>query len=346
MLERISKGNDMVAMNRVCRLARRVQGPVTRDTFVISDEADVPLADGELRIEAEYISLDPAMRGWINDVRSYVPPVGIGEVMRAYSAGTVVETRNPKFALGDAVTGVLGVQSRPVSDGKRLMRADTALAPLHTWIGGLGMPGLTAYFGVHQVAQLKAGETLVVSAASGAVGQVVGQLAKISGARAVGIAGGPDKCRLLREEFGFDAALDYKAGALEAQLDAACPSGIDVNFENVGGDIFDAVLARMNLFGRVALCGLISGYNATKLPPGPKNVHAILTNRLKVQGFIVFDFIDKYPEALAALGGWYKEGKLKFREDIRGGGIQAFPETLGELYTGGNTGKLVLRVAP
>jgi NADPH-dependent curcumin reductase CurA len=331
-------------MNRVCRLARRVQGPVTRDTFDIHEEPDAPLADGELRIATNFISLDPAMRGWINDERSYVPPVGLGEVMRAYSAGTVVETRNAKFAVGDTVTGVLGVQSHPVSDGKRLMRADTALAPLHTWIGGLGMPGLTAYFGVHEVAQLKAGETLVVSAAAGAVGQVVGQLAKIAGARAVGIAGGPDKCRLLREEFGFDAAVDYKAGNLGAQLKAACPQGIDVNFENVGGEIFDAVLGRMNQFGRVALCGLISAYNATELPPGPKNVRSILVNRLRVQGFIVFDFLDKYPAALAALGGWYKEGKLRFRDDIRQGGIEAFPETLTQLFTGGNTGKLILAV--
>jgi NADPH-dependent curcumin reductase CurA len=331
-------------MNRVCRLARRVQGPVTRDTFEIRDEPDVPLADGELRIATAYISLDPAMRGWINDERSYVPPVGIGEVMRAYAAGTVIETKNPRFAIGDAVTGVLGVQSRQVSDGKRLMRADTSLAPLSTWIGGLGMPGLTAYFGVHEVGQLKAGETLVVSAASGAVGQVAGQLAKIAGARAVGIAGGPEKCRLLLEEFGFDAAVDYKAGDLGKQLKAACPKGIDVNFENVGGDIFDAVLARMNPFGRVALCGLISGYNATELPPGPKNVGAILINRLRVQGFIVFDFLDKYPAALAALGGFYKEGKLRFREDIRPGGIDAFSATLGELFSGGNTGKLVLKV--
>jgi NADPH-dependent curcumin reductase CurA len=334
----------MAAMNRVCRLARRVQGPVTRDTFDIRDEPDAPLADGEVRIEAEYLSLDPAMRGWINDVRSYVPPVGIGEVMRAYSAGTVVESKNPGFSVGDAVTGVVGVQSRPVSDGKRLMRADTALAPLHTWLGGLGMPGLTAYFGVHQVAQLKAGETLVVSAASGAVGQVVGQLAKLLGARAVGIAGGAQKCRLLHEEFGFDAAVDYKAGNLSAQLGEACPKGIDVDFENVGGDIFDAVLARMNLFGRVALCGLISGYNAIEPQPGPTNIRVVLTHRVKVQGFIVFDFLEKYPEALAALGAWYKEGKLKFREDIRAGGIAAFPETLGELFSGGNTGKLVLRV--
>jgi NADPH-dependent curcumin reductase CurA len=331
-------------MNRVCRLARRVQGPITRDTFEIRDEPDAALAEGELRIETAYISLDPAMRGWINDERSYVPPVGIGEVMRAYTAGTVVETRNPKFAIGDAVTGVLGVQSHAVTDGKRIMRADTSLAPLHTWIGGLGMPGLTAYFGVHDVAQLKAGETLVVSAASGAVGQVVGQLAKLAGARAVGIAGGPEKCRILLEEFGFDAAVDYKAGNLREQLKSACPKGIDVDFENVGGEIFDTVLGRMNPFGRVALCGMISGYNATEVPPGPKNVRAILVNRLRVQGFIVFDFLEKYPQALAALGGFYKEGKLKLRDDIREGGIAAFPDTLAQLFTGGNTGKLVLRV--
>jgi NADPH-dependent curcumin reductase CurA len=331
-------------MNRVCRLARRVQGPITRDAFEIADVADAPLKDGELRVENAYVSLDPAMRGWINEGRSYVPPVAIGDVMRAYTAGTVVESRNPRFAVGDTVTGVLGVQSRAVSDGTTVMRANTELAPLHTWIGGLGMPGLTAYFGVIEVAKLKAGETLVVSAASGAVGQVVGQIAKILGARAVGIAGGADKCRLLTDEFGFDAAVDYKAGDLAGQLDAACPQGIDVDFESVGGDIFDTVLGRMNLFGRVALCGMISTYNLGELPPGPKNMRSVLVNRLRVQGFIVFDFLDQYPAALGALGRWYKDGKLKFHEDIRDGGIDAFAETLAELYTGGNTGKLILRV--
>lgn len=333
-----------MAMNRVCRLARRVRGPVTRDTFEFADVADAPLAEGQLRIEAAYISLDPAMRGWIDEGPSYVPPVGIGEVMRAYAAGTVIESRNAQFAVGDTVTGVLGVQSRPVSNGRGLLRADTHLAPLHTWIGGLGMTGLTAYFGVQEVGHLKAGETLVVSAASGAVGQVVGQIAKILGARAVGIAGGPDKCRLLTESFGFDAAVDYKAGNLSEQLEAACPDGIDVDFENVGGDIFDAVLAQMNLFGRVALCGLIASYNDTEPSPGPKNIRSVLVNRLDVRGFIVFDFIAKYPQALDALGRWHKEGKLKFREDIREGGIDAFPETLAELYTGGNVGKLILEV--
>ncbi len=331
-------------MNKICRLARRVQGPVTPDTFEIVEADDAPLPDGAVRIEAKYISLDPAMRGWINDVRSYVPPVAIGETMRAYAAGVVVETRSPRFAVGDAVTGVLGVQSRPVIDARGLMRADTSIAPLPTWLGGLGMPGLTAYFGVHDVAQLKAGETIVVSAASGAVGQVVGQIAKVAGARAVGIAGGPDKCKLLIDQFGFDAAVDYKAGKIWNQLKAACPNGIDVDFENVGGEIFDAVLGQMNKFGRVALCGLISGYNATEPVPGPKNMPLVLTQRLRVQGFIVFDFAAKYPEALDSLGHMYREGKLELREDIRKGGIDAFADTLNELYTGGNVGKLLLEV--
>jgi NADPH-dependent curcumin reductase CurA len=206
------------------------------------------------------------------------------------------------------------------------------------------MPGLTAYLGLKYVGQPKPGETVVVSAASGAVGQVVGQIAKLEGCRAVGIAGGAEKCRLVREEFGFDAAVDHRAGDLAGQLRAACPNGIDVDFENVGGEIFDTVLGQMNPFGRVAVCGLISLYNATELPPGPKNIRAVLTMRLRMQGFIVFDFIDRYPEALAQLAAWAKEGKLTFREDVREGGIDAFPQTLKLLYTGGNTGKLVLRV--
>jgi NADPH-dependent curcumin reductase CurA len=206
------------------------------------------------------------------------------------------------------------------------------------------MPGLTAYFGLLEVAQAKQGETVVVSAASGAVGQVVGQIAKLKGCRAVGIAGGSEKCRAVTEDFGFDAAVDYKAGRLPEDLRAACPDGIDVDFENVGGDVFDTVLAQMNQFGRVAVCGLISIYNATEPPPGPKNIRMVLVMRLRVQGFIVFDFAKRYGEALAELGQWVKEGRLKLREDIREGGLDAFPDTLKLLYTGGNFGKLVLKV--
>lgn len=330
--------------NRVARLVKRPRGMVTRDIFDIRDESLPEPGEGEFRVKLSHISLDPAMRGWMNDVRSYVEPVKLGDVMRALAVGHVATSRNPKFKEGDAVSGRFGVQQYAVSDGKGVTKIDEALAPMPTWLGGLGMPGLTAYFGLLEVARPEAGETVVVSAASGAVGQVVGQLAKLKGCRAVGIAGGPEKCRLVTEDFGFDAAVDYKAGDVAGQLKAACPHGVDVDFENVGGDIFDTVLAQMNPFGRIALCGMITLLNATELPPGPKNIRFVLTMRLRMQGFIVFDFIKRYGEATAALAGWMKEGKLKFIEDVREGGIDAYPEVLNLLYTSGNRGKLVLKV--
>lgn len=331
--------------NRQVLLAKRpAPGLVTPDVFKV---ADTPLAepgDGEVRVKIAYVSLDPAMRGWINEGRSYVPPVAIGGVMRSFSVGIVDASRNPAFKVGDAVQGMLGVQQFAISDGKGLVKVDPKLAPLERWVGGLGMPGWTAYFGLLEVGQPKAGETVVVSAASGAVGSIVGQIAKIKGCRAVGIAGGPDKCRYVVDELGFDACIDYKSGNLADQLKAACPKGIDVNFENVGGDILDTVLMQMNVHGRVALCGLISSYNATKMPEGPKNLRAVLTQRLTMRGLIVLDWADRVPEAIAQLGAWNREGKLKIREDVRTGGLEAFAETLNLLYTGGNNGKLVLKV--
>jgi NADPH-dependent curcumin reductase CurA len=326
------------------KLARRPKGMVTREDFTFEDGPAPEPGPGEFRIKIEYISLDPAMRGWMNEGRSYVPPVRLGEVMRAGAAGIVEKSNNPAFKAGDAVQGVFGVQKYAISNGERVNKVDTRLAPLQRWIGGLGMPGWTAYFGLLEVGQPKPGETVVVSAASGAVGSVVGQIAKIKGCRAVGIAGGPEKCRYVTDELGFDACVDYKAGGLAQQLKAACPKGVDVNFENVGGEILDTVLLQMNVFGRIALCGLISGYNATEAPAGPKNIRAVLTQRLKMQGLIVFDWANRTPEAIAQLGQWHKEGKLKIREDVREGGLDAFPDVLNLLYTGGNFGKLVLKV--
>jgi hypothetical protein len=326
------------------KLARRPTGMITRQDFMIEDGPIPQPGANELRVRVEYVSLDPAMRGWVNEGRSYIPPVGIGEVMRSFSAGTVDVSNNPQFKPGDAVTGMFGVQRYAISNGDRVMKVDASKAPLQRWIGGLGMPGWTAYFGLLDVGQPKAGETVVVSAAAGAVGSVVGQIAKIKGCRSVGIAGGADKCRYVKDELGFDACVDYKAGNLAAQLKEACPKGIDINFENVGGEIFDTVLTQMNVFGRVALCGLISGYNATDAPAGPKNIRAVLTQRLRVQGLIVLDWASRFPEAIAQLGQWHQEGKLKIREDVREGGLDAFPDVLNLLYTGGNVGKLVLKV--
>jgi NADPH-dependent curcumin reductase len=330
--------------NRMVKLARRPTGMITRQDFMIEDGPIPQPGANELRVRVEYVSLDPAMRGWVNEGRSYIPPVGIGEVMRSFSAGTVEVSNNPQFKPGDAVTGMFGVQRYAISNGDRVMKVDASKAPLQRWIGGLGMPGWTAYFGLLDVGQPKAGETVVVSAAAGAVGSVVGQIARIKGCRAVGIAGGADKCRYVKDELGFDACVDYKAANLSRQLKEACPKGIDINFENVGGDIFDTVLTQMNVFGRVALCGLISGYNATEAPAGPKNIRAVLTQRLRVQGLIVLDWASRFPEAIAQLGQWHQEGKLKIREDVREGGLDAFPDVLNLLYTGGNIGKLVLKV--
>ena len=334
-----------MSLSRVCKLVKRPPpGLVTRDVFEIMDEPLAEPGPGQFRIKIAYISLDPAMRGWMNEGKSYVAPVALGAVMRAYAAGIVDASKHPDFKVGDAVQGVIGVQQYALSDGKGIVKVDTARAPLERWVGGLGMPGWTAYFGLLEVGQPKAGETVVVSAASGAVGSLVGQIAKIKGCRAVGIAGGPEKCRYVVDELGFDACVDYKAGHLAADLKAAAPAGIDVYFENVGGVILDTVLLQMNTFGRIPVCGLISAYNATSVPEGPKNLRAVLTQRLTMRGLIVFDWADRVGEAIAELGAWHAAGKLKIREDVRAGGIDAYPDVLNLLYTGGNFGKLVLKV--
>ena len=335
----------MTAMTRRLILDKRPRpGLVTPDLFRIEEAKIAEPGAGEFRVKVEVVSLDPAMRGWINEGKSYVTPVAIGSVMRAYSAGHVEASNHGDYKVGDAVQGMFGVQTHAISKGERVVKVDTKLAPLERWVGGLGMPGWTAYFGLLEVGQPKAGDTVLVSAASGAVGSIVGQIAKIKGARAVGIAGGPDKCRYVVEQLGFDACVDYKAGNLAADLKAACPNGIDVNFENVGGEILDTVLLQMNTFGRIAVCGLISAYTATSMPEGPKNLRCILTQRLKMQGLIVFDWEKRIPEAISALGAWHSQGLLKIREDVRTGGLDAFVDTLNLLYTSGNNGKLVLKV--
>ena len=318
--------------------------PVPARELAIKDAPLTEPGEGEFRVKIEVISLDPAMRGWVNESKSYVKPVPLGGVMRGYAAGIIDASNHPGFKVGDAVQGLLGAQQYAISNGKGVHRINLDQAPIERWVGGLGMPGWTAYFGLLEVGQPKEGETVVVSAASGAVGSLVGQIAKIKGCRAVGIAGGPDKCRYLTDELGFDAAVDYKAGDLAAQLEAACPNGIDVNFENVGGDILDTVLMQMNVFGRIALCGLISAYTASELPPGPKNIRAVLTQRLRMQGLIVFDWADRIPEAIEQLGAWHADGKLKIREDVQEGGLDRFVDVVNMLYTSANNGKLVLKV--
>ena len=334
----------MAGTNRMVKLAERPFGMAKRENFSIEDGPIPEPGDGEFRVRVEYVSIDPAMRPWLNEGPSYAPPVAIGEVMRALASGIVEASNHPKYSEGDAVSGLFGVQKYAISNGQGAVKLDTSKAPLERWIGGLGMPGTTAYFGLLAVGQPKEGETVVVSAASGAVGGIVGQIAKIKGCRAVGIAGGPEKCRVVTEELGFDACVDYKAGNLSDQLKQACPDGIDIYFENVGGEIQDAVMPLMNPFGRIPVCGLISAYNATEVPTGPNNFRFVLVNRLRIQGFIVFDFAERYPEAIRDLGNWLAEGKLVMREDVREGGVDAFPDVLNLLYTSGNNGKLVLKV--
>jgi NADPH-dependent curcumin reductase CurA len=300
--------------------------------------------EGEILVEVQYLSLDPAMRGWMNDAKSYIRPVGIGEVMRAGGAGKVLASKHPKFSQGDLVSGAFGVQQYAVSDGKGVVKVDTRFASLPTYLGTLGMPGMTAYFGLLEIGKPKAGETVVVSGAAGAVGMVVGQIAKIKGCTVVGIAGGSEKCAFLKSELGFDAAIDYKGEDVKKALKEHCPKGIDVYFDNVGGEILDAALARLAMHARIVICGAISQYNATEGMKGPANYMSLLVNRASMTGMVVFDWADRYAEAAREMAGWIAAGKLKAKEDVVEGGVDAFPETLLKLFKGENFGKLVLKV--
>ncbi|KQT85583.1 NADP-dependent oxidoreductase [Aurantimonas sp. Leaf443] len=326
-------------------LASRPTGLPGAENFTVRQVALPEPGEGEFRVRVEVISLDPAMRGWMSEGRSYVPPVEIGAVMRAFAAGTVEASRHPGFPEGSSVVGMLGARSHALSNGEGVYRIERARAPIERWVGGLGMPGMTAYFGLLRIGRPKDGETVAVAAAAGAVGQIVGQLAKLHGARAVGIAGGPEKCRLLTETFGFDEAVDHRAPDMEARLKAACPKGIDVYFENVGGPIADACYRNMAMNGRVPVCGMISTYNGESTEGLSLAAYrSILVNRLTVRGFLIFDFAADIEEALTNLGRWHEEGRLVMREDVRGGGLGAFGAVLSDLYTGANTGKLVLKL--
>jgi len=300
--------------------------------------------EGEVLVKLIYISLDPAMRGWMNEGKSYIAPVAIGEVMRAGGAGRVIASKNPKFAVGDYVYGGFGVQEYALSDGKSLTKVDTKLAPLPIYLGTLGMPGMTAYFGLLDIGQPKSGETVVVSGAAGAVGQVVGQIAKIKGCRVIGIAGGPEKCRYVLNDLGFDAAIDYKSEDVKKSLGKHCPKGVDVYFDNVGGDILDAVLTQLARGARIVICGAISQYNNTGPIKGPSNYLSLLVNRASMKGMVVYDYADRYAEAAREMAGWLLAGKLKSREDVVAG-LDTFPETLLKLFKGENTGKLMIKVA-
>ena len=334
----------MTELNAQWRLAARPVGlPKPTDWEYVEEPVADP-ADGQFVVALEYLSLDPAMRGWMNDTRSYVPPVGIGEVMRAGGLGRVVRSSHPDYAVGERVSGMLGVQRYAISDGTGLARVDTTLAPAPVHLGVLGVTGLTAYFGLLDIGRPEPGQTVVVSGAAGAVGSVAGQIARIKGCRAVGIAGGPEKCEWLTEELGFDAAIDYKRGDLRAQLREHTPDGVDVYFDNVGGEILDEVLRRLARGARVAICGAISQYNAEQPPRGPANYMQLLVMRASMTGFLVFDFAERYAEGVAQLAEWLRGGELRSREDVVSGGLERFPDVFLMLFRGENTGKLVLEL--
>ena len=327
---------------RVLLASRPVGLPKNENWKIETVEAGQP-AEGEFLAEVLYISLDPAMRGWINEGKSYVDAVGIGEVMRAGGVARVIESRNPGFAIGDYVAGSSGVQKYWISNGRDVRKVDPELAPLPKYLGVLGMPGMTAYFGLLEVGELKAGDTVLVSGAAGAVGAIVGQIAKIKGCRVVGIAGGEDKCSYLTGELGFDAAIDYKSEPLYPAVKKHCPEGIDVYFDNVGGETLDVALAHLRLNARVVICGAISQYNRTTPMKGPQNYLSLLINRAKMEGFIVFDFTADYAKAASDMSRWIDEGSLQAREHIVKG-LETFPETLLMLFDGRNQGKLIIKV--
>ncbi|HVL75344.1 MAG TPA: NADP-dependent oxidoreductase [Noviherbaspirillum sp.] len=322
-------------------LASRPEAEVTPSNFRL-EEVPVPeIGDGEILIRNHYLSLDPYMRMRMTTAKSYAEPQPLDQTMIGGTVGEVVASKHPKFKVGDKVQGMLGWAEMGVSDGTMLRTLDTTHVPLSAYLGAVGMPGMTAWYGLTQIMQPKEGETIVVSAASGAVGSVVGQLAKLRGCRAVGIAGGKEKCAYVTDELGFDACIDYKAGQLEADLAKATPDGIDALFENVGGAGMDACLARMNPFGRIALCGLIAGYDGQPMPI--YNIGKVLTMRLTMRGFIISEHMDLWPQGLRELGTLVATGKLKFRESLAQG-LEAAPEAFIGMLKGRNFGKQLVRL--
>ena len=330
--------------NKQFLLAARPQGELKDSDWQLVETPVDALKDQQIAVKTEYISLDPAMRGWLNEGKSYIEPVELGAVMRAFAVGQVTESTDPGFAVGDYVGGMGGVQQYYVGSAKGFTKVDPTLAPLERYLSVLGMPGMTAYFGLLNTGLPKEGETVVVSGAAGAVGGVVGQIAKIKGCRAVGIAGGAKKCEYLVNELGFDDAIDYKNESVSDGLRRTCPDGVDVYFDNVGGDILNTVLTRINMRARIVICGAISQYNNTEAPNGPSNYLSLLVNRARMEGIVVFDNVANYGTAAVEMAGWIAEGKLKAKEHIVEG-IENFPDTLMMLFRGENFGKLVLKVS-
>ncbi|SDG46956.1 NADP-dependent oxidoreductase [Paraburkholderia phenazinium] len=331
----------MTQINRQIVLASRPQGPAAPDNFRLVETPLEPLSQGQFRVRNHYLSLDPYMRGRMNDSKSYAAPQPLNEVMIGGTVGEVVESKHPEFAVGDKVVAAFGWQEFGTSDGTGVRKVDDTHVPLSAYLGAVGMPGVTAWYGLNRIIAPQAGQTVVVSAASGAVGSVVGQLAKLAGARAVGIAGGEHKCRYVVETLGFDACVDYKAGNLYQDLKAVTPNGVDGYFENVGGEVLDAALARMNAFGRIALCGMIANYDGQPLPL--RHPALLLTQRLLVQGFIVTEHLDVWPEALTQLGTLVAQKKLHYRESIAQG-LEHAPEAFIGLLKGKNFGKQLVKL--
>jgi NADPH-dependent curcumin reductase len=334
----------MSFVNTQCRLAARPAGlPTTSDWNVVSERAPVP-AEGEILVEVEYVSIDPGMRGWMNEGTTYMPGVAIGEVMRALGIGRVVESRHGDFSAGDMVSGMFGVQRYALSDGAGVTKVDTSLAPAPVYLGVLGISGLTAYFGLLEIGRLKAGETVLISGAAGSVGSVAGQIAKAKGCRVIGVAGGQDKCRWLVDEVGFDAAIDYKSEDLHARLKELAPGGVDVFFDNVGGEVLEVALAQLARGARIVLSGAISQYNDApgETAPGPRNYMQLLVARASMTGFVIFDYADRFAEGAAQLAAWLHTGELRSYESVSPGEVKDFPETFLKLFSGGNTGKLIL----
>lgn len=330
-------------MNKQLILVKRPEGMPEADTWSLETNEIPSIADGQFLVKQHYISLDPAMRGWMRDAKSYVPPIPIGDVMRAGSAGEVIASKHPNYQVGDFVSGWGGVQQYAVFDGSNSFKVDPSLVPLPVYIGTLGMPGMTAYFGILEVGALKEGDVVLVSGGAGAVGSIVGQIAKIKGCQVVGIAGGPEKCRYMKEELGFDGAIDYKSENMYEAIARECPEGIDVFFDNVGGEILDAALAFIRLNARIVICGAISQYNNRDDIRGPKNYLSLLVNRGTMKGMVVTDYVKDWAKAGQQMGMWMAQGKLKSREDVYEG-IENFHETFKRLFTGEKRGKLVLKV--
>jgi NADPH-dependent curcumin reductase len=334
----------MTATNRQVRLAARPSGLPKPSDWELSEEPVPTPEPGELVAAISHISLDPAMRGWMNAGASYIDPVEIGDVMRAAGVGRVLASEHPAFEAGDHIYGTFGVQEYALSDGKGVMKIDPSLAPPTTYLATLGLSGMTAYFGLLDVGKLKEGDTVVVSGAAGSVGSVAGQIAKIKGARVIGIAGGETKCRWLTDDLGFDAAIDYKAQDMRRALRDSAPQGVDLYFDNVGGDVLDAVLTRLARGARVVICGAVSQYNSTDGVRGPDNYLALLVARASMTGMVVFDYAPRFREAAGELAAWLADGRLISREHVLEGGVHTFPDALLKLFAGENIGKLVLQV--